>query len=66
MPSKKCPECGRIVTSNINPAFCAWCGCSLAGQPILTAIADENKANPKTDTNNERINEKCLTQMKLF
>lgn len=33
--SKYCPKCGRIVTCNFVPNYCAWgCG-SLAEYPIL-------------------------------
>ena len=34
MPSKKCPKCGKIVTSSSIPGFCAWGGCSLKEQPL--------------------------------
>jgi len=34
MPSKQCPECGKIVISSQIPNYCAWCGCSLKEQPL--------------------------------
>ena len=76
MPSKKCPECGKIVTSNIIPSYCAWCGCYLAGQPIITEplslyheqsdnsnSAVLHQQNPENSTN---INTNKNQQMKLF
>ena len=34
MPSRLCPECGKVTTCNITPNHCAWCGCSLSGSNI--------------------------------
>ena len=35
MPSKYCPKCGRITSTNGYPNFCAWgCG-SLEDEPLL-------------------------------
>ena len=39
MPSKKCPDCGKIVTSSQIPNYCAWCGCSLKEQPLISNSA---------------------------
>ena len=43
MPSKKCPECGRITTSGNRPDFCTRCGCSLKGQPFLSEMHREKE-----------------------
>ena len=35
MPSKYCPKCGKIVSANYIPYYCAWgCG-SLKDQPLI-------------------------------
>ncbi len=35
MPSKWCPKCERIVSSNHVPNYYAWCGTSLKDEPLL-------------------------------
>jgi len=40
MPSKWCPNCGRITSCNSTPNFCCWgCG-SLKDEPLLPPYSE--------------------------
>ena len=59
MPSRICPECGKITTCNLKPDYCAWCGCSLIGQPF---VKEDNKV--KQETKVKKVSSSI--QIKLF
>lgn len=40
MPSRWCPECGRIVSSSSIPNYCPWCSCSLKNEPFLPPYSE--------------------------
>ncbi len=64
MPSKYCPKCGKIISSNYVPNYCPWgCG-SLKDQPLIpknTNLLDYLKL-----MRSHRENEEKITQLKLF
>ena len=78
MPSKYCPKCGRVTSTNGTPNFCAWgCG-SLASEPLLPnydkwderlKMIEEIKQNYKPEPGPELITEEIKPgafQIKLF
>lgn len=64
MPSKYCPHCGRIISSNNIPNYCVWgCG-SLKDQPLIpsdTNLLYYIKLKQQQINNQENNN-----QLKLF
>lgn len=64
MPSKYCPKCERIVSSNHIPNYCAWgCG-SLKDQPLIDK--DINLLEYLKLRQEQKINEEKTQQLKLF
>lgn len=67
MTSKWCRICGRMVTTNTIPKYCAWCGTSLAWEPVLPEYKtweEQSKLIAKLRAN--MLPKTVSIQMKLF
>lgn len=68
MPSKYCRKCGRIVSCNYVPNYCAWgCG-SLKDEPLITKNVDllDYLKRMHEQTEAQKIEKSSFSQLKLF
>lgn len=65
MPSKYCPICERITTTNNVPNFCAWgCG-SLAEQDILPEFKNIQELKNIIAEQKQKIQNKKYSEIKI-
>ena len=66
MVSKLCPKCGRVVSCNFEPKFCAW-GCGkLEKEPILPAFTSYSERCSFIENLQNNLPIKKNIQLKLF
>lgn len=67
MSSKWCKKCGKVVTTNTIPKYCAWCGNSLVREPVLPEYKTwEEQSRMITRLRANMFPRPVPVQMKLF